>query len=689
VSFDGSGHSGTTLGGALEPLGFRRAGELGRFTLHARAARAVALELFDPGAKQPFRSIRLERVVSAAPFELWRTEVVGLPERFEYAYRVDSGPLLVDPYATLLSGGEVWGESASAIAPGVGRRYRSLVAPEGFDWQGVERPRVEAERRAICELHVRGFTRDPSSVVARPGTYLGLVEKIPYLVELGVTTVELLPVFEFDETENPRLDPQSGERLVNFWGYSPVSFFAPKAGYAASVEHGAAGQELRTLVRELHRAGLEVVLDVVYNHTAEGELDTGAALHSWRGLAPRDYYLTDAKSGESLDLTGCGNTVHATHPVVRRMIVDSLRHWAESYRVDGFRFDLAGTFYRGEAGEKLDHSPLVDEIAADPVLGDRLLVAEPWDATGFSPASGFPAPWLVWDGEFRDAARRFVGGLDADARPFARRIAGLGPQQGRLPSARAVRFVACHDGRPLGDVVRYAVKANQANGEQNRDGWDGEAAWNGGVEGATDDSRIAERRAREVRLLWTLLAAAPGTLQFTAGDERGRTQRGNTNAWCQDNELGWLDWKLDDAERCDLLVFVTRLLRARQDGKLGPAVESRGAVALPFETFPPTELASGPAFLVLRSNVDREASSMVAANAGAVPARIAIPMLPSGRRWRIRLDLSRPKGAELFGDDDAPFLAYESSEMVIAARSARILVAEDFELPKRRSKKPI
>ncbi|MGH7338137.1 MAG: alpha-amylase family glycosyl hydrolase, partial [Myxococcota bacterium] len=281
----GAGQSGTTLGGAPEPLGFRRAGELGRFTLHARAARSVTLELYDPGGNRPFRSIRLERIVAAAPFELWRTEVVGLPERFEYAYRVDSGPLLVDPYAPQLSGGEVWGESHDALAPGVGRHYRGLVVPEGFDWQGVVRPRVEAERRAICELHVRGFTRDPSSVVARPGTYLGLVEKIPYLVELGVTTVELLPIFEFDETENPRRNPGSDERLLNFWGYNPVSFFAPKAGYASSAERGAAADELRTLVRELHRAGLEVVLDVVYNHTAEGELGADDALHSWRGLA--------------------------------------------------------------------------------------------------------------------------------------------------------------------------------------------------------------------------------------------------------------------------------------------------------------------------------------------------------------------------------------------------------------------
>jgi glycogen operon protein len=675
---------GSTLGGAAEPLGFRRVQSGGRFTVHARAAKSLAVELFDPGAPKPFAKAKLERAPCAPPLELWRADFAALPERFEYGYRANGGPLLLDPYAPLASGGEIWGRSDDALAPGVGRRYRGLVVPDAFDWQGVARPRIDPQRRSIVELHLRGFTRHPTSGVSRPGTYLGAIEKIPYLVELGVTTVELLPLCEFDETENPRANPATGERLFNFWGYSPVSFFAPKAAYAASSERGAAAVELKTLVRELHRAGLEVVLDVVYNHTAEGELSARDALHSFRGLAPLDYYLFDPASGRRLDFTGCGHTVNANHPVVRRLVLDSLRHWTESYRIDGFRFDLAAVFFRNERGEPLARSPLAEEIAADPVLADRLLVAEPWDATGFRPEAGFPAPWLEWDGEFRDAVRRFAGGLEREPAPLARRLAGLGPRAGALPVARAVRFAACHDGRPLADVVRYARKANRANGEENRDGWDGEVAWNGGVEGPTDDPALVRRRERELRLLWTLLAAAPGTLFFAAGDERGRTQRGNTNAWCQDNEISWLDWS-EDAERRALGAFVRRLLRERVEGRFGGA-DARGALVLPFESFPAAEPEAGAAFLVVRSNVDREASALVAANSSPVPVRVPIPMLPTGRRWRIRLDLARPKGAEVFEGDEAPFLAYETTELLIAARSARVLVAEEFELPRRRER---
>ncbi len=677
---------GTTLGGASEPLGFQRILGGGKFTVHARIARSLTLELFDPGASRPFRAVSLQRAATAPPLELWQAEIAQLPERFEYGYRVDGGSLLVDPYATQLAGGEIWGQSDDALAPGVGRRYRGLVAPEAFDWQGVARPRIDPRRRAIYELHVRGFTRHPSSGVARPGSYLGLVEKIPFLVELGITTVELMPLFEFDETENPRSNPLTLERLLNFWGYSPVSFFAPKAAYAASSERGAAAHELRTLVRELHRAGIEVVLDVVYNHTAEAAGGSSDPLHSWRGLAPRDYYLVDAVTGRALDHTGCGNTFNTNHPVARRMIRDSLRHWAEAYRIDGFRFDLAAVFFRDEQGEPLETSPLVEEIGSDPVLADRLLIAEPWDATGFHPAGGFPAPWLEWDGEFRDAVRRFTGAVERDPAPLARRLAGLGPQAGALPASRAVRFAACHDGRPLADVLRYAAKANEANGEKNQDGWNGEVAWNGGVEGPSDDPALELRRERELRLLWTLLVAAPGTLQLTAGDERGRTQRGNTNAWCQDNEIVWLDWR-EERSSSALANFVRALLRERLEGRLGGGGDGRGAVVRPFESFPLADPEAGAAFLVVRSNVDREAASIVAANAGPAPARFPLPMLPTGKRWRIRLDLSRPRGAEIFSEDEAPFLAYESNELVIAARSARILVAEEFEMPKRKERR--
>ncbi len=649
-------------------LGFRRQGERFGFAIHARASRRVELDLYELGSEALLRTVDLDPDPTAPePWMLWTADLAGLPDAFDYVVRVDGGPPLLDPYAKSLAGGETWGRSDDRIAPGVGRIYRSRFHEEAFDWEGVERPRVEASRRIIYELHVRGFTAHPSAGVTKPGTYPGLSEKLAELVELGVTTVELLPVFEFDETENRRVNPLTAERLLNFWGYSPVSFFAPKAGFASTRDPGAATRELKELVRELHRAGLEVILDVVYNHTAEGEA-TGP-LHAWRGLDAAAYYLLDPATGEPLDLTGCGNTVHTNHPVTRRMIHDSLRHWADEYRVDGFRFDLAAVFFRGESGAELDRSELVDELSADSELAARLLVAEPWDAAGFRPACGFAEPFKEWDGEFRDGTRRLVGGLDADPRPLARRLA-----MGRHPSpARAVRFVACHDGRTLADVVAYAAKHNQANGEENRDGWDGEVAWNGGVEGPAELAPLALERQRQIRLLWSLLAAAPGTLQLSAGDERLRTQRGNNNAWCQDNETGWIDWT-PTAEGERLQTFVRRLLALRRE-LVGEARWSGPAYAEPYESGgEPAESRRG-AFLLVHADEAREAIWLLGVNAGSSPVRFPLPVAKHGRRWRLRLDTAQPAGQEIFSPRAAPLLAYETTHLAVAPGAARILVA--------------
>jgi len=551
---------------------------------------------------------------------------------------VDGGEPLLDPYAPSLAGGEVWGRSDDAIAPGVGRRYRGLVVPTAAGRAPTPRPEIAPEDRVIYELHVRGFTRHPSSGVERPGTYAGVVEKLPYLRDLGVTSIELLPVAEFDETENPRRDPATGERLLNFWGYSPVSFFAPKAGYAVSREPGAAEEELRDLVDACHRAGLEVLLDVVFNHTAEGGGGAGDPLHAFRGLDSAAYYLISPVSGAPLDVTGCGNTVHCNHPVAQRLILDALRSWTRRFGVDGFRFDLAAVFFRGHRGQTLDRSPLAEAIAADPELAGRLLIAEPWDATGFRPASGFPAPWLEWDGEFRDAARRFVGRIERDAGPVARRLAGIGPDAGRTPAARAVRFVACHDGRPLADVVAYREKHNFANGESNRDGWDGEVAWNGGVEGPTSDPALAARREREVRALLTLVAAAPGSVQLTSGDERGRTQRGNTNVWCRDDELGWVLWTPHEEAEARRS-FVSEALAARRRLGLGrtPAATARLA---PFDSAESSALGDGGPFALLRREADG-ARRLVAANPTLLEAELPLPASPRDGSWRIELATDR------------------------------------------------
>jgi glycogen operon protein len=662
-----------------EQLGLRRSDRGGSITLHARAERAVELELFEPGQREPFRRVDLDPDPTAPePWLLWSAELDELPERFEYLLRVDGGPRLLDPYARLLTGGEVWGTSADTLAPGVGRSYRGLVDERPFDWEGVEAPRIDSAVRVVYEMHVRGFTRHRTSGVSFPGTYLGLTEKIPYLVGLGITTVELLPIFEFDETENTRRDPRTGVRLLNFWGYSPVSFFAPKAGYGSDPSPGAAAAELKELIRELHRAGIEVVLDVVYNHTAEGIGGEVEPLHSLRGLDAGAYYLRAPADGASLDYTGCGNTVNVHHPVTRRLILDSLRHWCREYHVDGFRFDLGGVLYRGVAGETLARSTIADEIAADPVVGARWLSAEPWDATGFTPERGFPEPWHEWDGEFRDLARRYVGGLDRDPRPLGRRLAGLGAQAGKLPARRSVRFVACHDGRPLADVVAFAEKDNLANGEENRDGWDGEIAWNGGVEGVTEDAGVLFARGRQVRALTSLLCAAPGTLLFAAGDEHGRTQGGNNNAWCQDNEVGWVDWTPTD-EGESLRHLVRRLLKLRRERLVGSDVR---ATALTEPYCEPAEIegdADGPTgFLLVHAAGIGEPAWIVAYNPGDRAVRFPLPAAIRGRRWRLRVDTGRPSGQEVFAGDEAPFLAYESTHLALAPRSTRILTAEEM-----------
>ncbi len=698
-------------------LGWSRGGGADRFAVHAVAGRSVVVEIFEVGAGTPLRVLALERQLERNqfpdPFQVWQGQLESsrLPECFEYLLRVDGGPPLLDPYATLLTGGEEWGRSDDTQSPGVGRRYRCLAEPSFPSMEPLSlappRPKASPAARVLYELHVRGFTRHESSGVKDPGTFLGLIEKIPYLVELGVTTVELMPVFEFDETENSRRDPTTGERLLNFWGYSPVSFFAPKAGYAADPAPGAAAGELRLLVSECHRAGLEVVLDVVYNHTAEGGGGATDPLHSWRGLDARGYYLTEAASGRALDLTGCGNTVSAHAPVARRMILDSLRHWVTAYGVDGFRFDLASVFFRGETGEILERSPIAEEIAADPLLRDRLLIAEPWDATGFSPPRGFPEPWLEWDGELRDSLRRFVGGLEREPRALARRLAGVGPQGGRLPAARAVRFAACHDGRPLADVPAWERKHNEANGEGNRDGWSGEVAWNGGVEGPSDDPALLDRRAREVRAMLALLTAAPGTIQLTAGDEFGRTQKGNTNAWCRDDEIGWVLWPDPSFERsraptAPLARYVRQLLSIRKkrpgddaESHEHDASGSRAERRNPDDASASSEAGSprtsliepfngslslsggiAQGFALLRVGIGEETSCLVAANSGSVELRFPLPVAPSGRGWRLRVDSGTSEALAARSDDEAPFLARETTELRAAPRSVRILVAE-------------
>ncbi len=559
----------SALAGKPAPLGASVTERGVNFALRAPSASAVWLVVWAAGREGARHDLALapERHRSG---DVWHAELAGMSPPLEWAWRVErpAAPpagvsrLLLDPYARSVTGAERWGE------PPAERRCFLAAAPASAS---SEPPRYAAPDRIVYELCVRGFTAHGSSGVADPGTFRGLREKVPYLAELGITTVELLPVAEWDELEPPHRNPVTGEPLRNLWGYSPIAFSAPKAGLAADGPQGGAVAELRELVAALHATGIEVILDVVFNHTAERDGAAGDPVFSFGGIDPASCYLIDAEAGSYRNVTGCGNTVAANHPAMVELIVDALRFWVAEIGVDGFRFDLAAALVRGEDGEPLVDPPLLRRIESDPLLADRVLIAEAWDAAGLYLVGGFARReglgdkrgWTEWNDRFRDDVRRFVRGEPGMTGALAARLAGSGDLfgVGALGPGHSINYVACHDGFTLADLVSYDEKHNEANGEDNRDGSDWNASWNCGVEGPTDDAEVLSLRRRQVRNLLTLLFVAQGVPMLLAGDERGRTQHGNNNAWCQDNEIGWLDWSRDDE---GLLRFVRGLIAFRR-----------------------------------------------------------------------------------------------------------------------------
>jgi len=433
-----------------------------------------------------------------------------------------------------------------------------VVDPEIYDWEGDAPLRRPFATTVIYEMHVAGFTRHPSSGVApeRRGTYAGMIDKIPYLQDLGITAVELLPVFQFDRQDCP-------PGLVNYWGYSPVSFFAPHAGYSSRQDALGPVGEFRDLVKALHRAGIEVILDVVYNHTAEGNAE-GPTL-SYRGLANEVYYILDKDRAQYANYSGTGNTLNANQPIVRRMILDSLRYWVVDMHVDGFRFDLASILARDETGCPLENPPVLWDIESDPVLAGTKLIAEAWDAAGLYQVGSFVGDsWKEWNGRFRDDIRRFIKADTGTVRSLAQRVLGspdIFGHQEREPE-QSINFVTCHDGFTLNDLVSYNNKHNEANGERSRDGVDENLSWNCGVEGATEDATVERLRRRQIKNLFVILLISVGTPMLQMGDEMRRSQRGNNNAYCQDNEVSWLDWSLLERHR-DLYRFAQKSIAHR------------------------------------------------------------------------------------------------------------------------------
>jgi len=542
------------------------------FAVFSANATACTLVLFHEGEKQPFAEIpfppefRIGHVFSMMVFGI---EYTGL----EYGFRME-GPddrhsghwfdptkVLLDPFAKEIGGRGTWLQpiDTDEIYP-----HRARMVQEDFDWED-DRPLKFAESDLIIyEMHLRGFTRHESSAVDHPGTYAGLIQKIRYLRELGVNCIELMPIFEFNETENTRTNPLTGEPLCNYWGYSTVSFFAPKSAYSSNSQDGGPVHEVRRLVREMHDAGIEVWLDVVYNHTAEQGMD-GPTI-SFRGLDNSTYYML-APDGRYADYTGCGNTVNCNHPVVREFVLESLRHWAAEYHIDGFRFDLAAVLGRDPNGAPLANPPLLEQLAYDPLLAKCDLVAEAWDAGGLYQVGNFPAyrRWMEWNGKFRDAARRFLRGDPGLAAEVVQRIMGspdLYAHSGRKPTA-SVNFLTCHDGYTLRDLYSYNEKHNLANGENNRDGANDNYSWNCGAEGETNDPEVLALRLRMQKNALALLLVSQGVPMISMGDEVGRTQLGNNNAYCHDDAWNWFDWSLCE-KNADLLRFTKNMIAFRR-----------------------------------------------------------------------------------------------------------------------------
>ncbi len=528
----------STNSGSAEPLGFSLDGKKANFALFSQHATAVFLQLYWENEK---REVPLHKTG-----DIWHVAVSDCPESVSYSYRCEGlhhlgynpEALLVDPYAKIL----------------VDQIRAQARLPQPFNWQGVSKPLLPKEDLVIYEMHVRGFTKHASSHVQYPGTFSGIIEKIPYLKKLGINAVELMPIFQFDETYRKK------KPLVNYWGYDPLHFFVPETLYAAANPI----DEFKTMVRELHRHGIEVILDVVYNHTGEGK-ETDHYVN-FRGIDSTVYYIRDAK-GNYYNYSGCGNTLNTNHPIVKNFILDSLRYWAQEMQVDGFRFDLASVLTRNPQGDPLPHPPVIEAMNQDPAFHQVKLIAEPWDAAGLYQVGAFPqwGPWSEWNGQYRDTVRKFIKGTCGKSGKFASALFGSETIYHAYQSPlSSVNFITAHDGYTLRDLVTYQGKHNFANGEENRDGANQNDSWNCGHEGPTNNVEINTLRDRQMRNFFVALFVSQGIPMLLMGDEYGHTRSGNNNPYVQDNELNWFLW--DQLEKHEqIFEFVSLLIQFRKN----------------------------------------------------------------------------------------------------------------------------
>ena len=660
------------------------------FTINSHGATRCTLLLFKPQAPKPYARIpfpdsyRIGDTYSMLVYDI-------KPDEFEYAFSFD-GPyepakgllfneenVLLDPYSKAVTGQRKWGEKPEG---GKDFEYRARVVKSSFDWGNIKQLEQPFEDLVIYEIHVRGYTKDKSSGVSAPGTFAGLKDKIPYLKDLGINAVELMPIFEFDEMESARV--VDGVQLYNYWGYNTVSFFAPNTSYAFNEEHNHEGDELKSLIKALKENGIEVILDVVFNHTAEGN-EMGPCF-SFKGIDNNVYYML-TPDAHYYNFSGCGNVMNCNHPVVRSFIIDCLRHWAIEYRVDGFRFDLASILGRDQNGAPMANPPILESLAFDPVLGKMKLIAEAWDAGGLYQVGSFPSwnRWAEWNGRYRDDMRSFLKGDDGMAGNAITRITGsrdLYSPESRGHKA-SVNFLTCHDGFTLYDLYSYNEKHNEKNGWNNTDGDNNGHSWNCGAEGETDDPNVNGLRRRLIKNAFAALLCSRGPAMFFAGDEFCNTQFGNNNAYCQDNIISWLDWsRLEEFK--EIHDFVRHMIQFRKEHPILRKMTKPSSCQ-----FPEISVHNGTPFNASTDYKTKLIGIMYAGrneedteddivfycmNAYWEPLVMQLPVLPNGKHWHVDTNTN----AEYFDGEDFT----EKTELLgvntirVPARTTIILVAE-------------
>lgn len=660
------------------------------FTINSHGATRCTLLLFKPQAPKPYARIlfpdsyRIGDTYSMLVFDI-------KPDEFEYAFSFD-GPyepakgllfngenVLLDPYSRAVTGQRKWGEKPEG---GKDFEYRARVVKSSFDWGNIKQLEQPFEDLVIYETHVRGYTKDKSSGVSAPGTFAGLKDKIPYLKDLGINAVELMPIFEFDEMESARV--VDGVQLYNYWGYNTVSFFAPNTSYAFNEEHNHEGDELKSLIKALKENGIEVILDVVFNHTAEGN-EMGPCF-SFKGIDNNVYYML-TPDAHYYNFSGCGNVMNCNHPVVRSFIIDCLRHWAIEYRVDGFRFDLASILGRDQNGAPMANPPILESLAFDPVLGKMKLIAEAWDAGGLYQVGSFPSwnRWAEWNGRYRDDMRSFLKGDDGMAGNAITRITGsrdLYSPESRGHKA-SVNFMTCHDGFTLYDLYSYNEKHNEKNGWNNTDGDNNGHSWNCGAEGETDDPNVNGLRRRLIKNAFAALLCSRGPAMFFAGDEFCNTQFGNNNAYCQDNIISWLDWsRLEEFK--EIHDFVRHMIQFRKEHPILRKMTKPSSCQ-----FPEISVHNGTPFNASTDYKTKLIGIMYAGrneedteddivfycmNAYWEPLVMQLPVLPNGKHWHVDTNTN----AEYFDGEDftAKTELLGVNTIRVPARTTIILVAE-------------